>query len=275
MAPRDSRPSQGTSNNPGQPNSELYSHVSSTDGPHRLVFTAGQWGMRNGKFAPSFKQQVTDSFLSLTETLQQSGASPRDIVRLVFYVVDWPWAETDALVKPWMELLTDATGTKHKPPVVLVPVPKLAHPEAKFEVEAVASVPGKSQPFDYALRQAAQPKKTSHVDVVVVGAGFSGTQAAHDLDQAGLTVALLEATHRVGGRSKTINLASGPGKVELGATWINQFTQPKAYAIAKRLGLQTIEQYLEGDGVLQTLDGKVYRFGSQDKAGSSPGVCQS
>lgn len=275
MAPRDVRPAKGVFNIPGQSASALYSHASSSDGSNRLVFTAGHWGLRNDKFAPTLKQQVADSFLNLEESLRESGASPKDIVKLTFYVVDWPWAETDALVEPWMQLLSDATSGRHKPPSVLVPVPKLAHPEAKFEVEAVASIPGLSQPFDYAQRRSVQTTHATHVDVVVVGAGFSGTQAANDLSKAGLSVALLEATHRVGGRSKTINLSSGKGKVELGATWINQYTQPKIYATAKRLGLHMIKQYLEGDGLLQTLDGRTYRFGPNDPAGSSPGVSPS
>lgn len=272
MAPRDTRPSKAFVNIPSQPPSRLYTHAATIDGSHRLVFTAGHWGMKDEKFAQSLKQQVEDSLQSLEESLRAAGATPQDIVKLTFYVVGWPWTETEALVEPWMKLLAEKNGNNHKPPSVVVPVPKLAHPDAKFEVDAIAAVGGSSQPFDYSLRKAILPKQISEVDVVVVGAGFSGTQAAHDLSTAGLNVVLLEATHRVGGRSKTIQLASGPGRVELGATWINQYTQPKIYATAKRLGLTMIQQYLDGQGVLQTLDGKVYRFGSGDKVGSSLGV---
>lgn len=226
--------------------------------------------MRDGKFASELKQQVEDSFLNLEEALREAGATPQDIVKINFYIVGWPWTETEALTEPWMKILTDSNGTNNKPPSVLIPVPKLAHPEAKFEVEAIAAVGGLSQPF--ALCQSVQPANISQVDVVVVGAGFSGTQAAHDLSQVGLNVALLEATHRVGGRSKSIKLSSGPGFVELGATWINQYTQPKIYATAKRLGLTLVTQYLDGDEILQTVDGKVHRSGSKDKGGSGSAV---
>ena len=264
MAPRDIRPGTQLVQIPGLPAAQLYSHAASIDGSNRLVFTAGHWGMRNGQFATSLKQQVQDSFLNLEEALRAAGATPQSIVKLTFYVVGWPWSETDALVEPWLKSLVG-----HKPPSVLIPVAKLARPEAKFEVEAIAAVGGMSHPREYPLQNPTQEK---HVDVVVVGAGFSGTQAAHDVCKAGLTVALLEATHRVGGRSKTIKLASGPGVVELGATWINQHTQPKIYATAKRLGLHPMQQNLDGDGILQTLDGKIYKFGSVDKVGGSPGV---
>lgn len=272
MAPRDARPSKELVNIPGQPHAKLYSHASATNGSDRLIFTAGHWGMRNERFDSSLKQQVADSFKNLEEALHTAGATPQDIVKLTFYVVGWPWTETESLVEPWVKLLADGNRTGQKPPSVVIPVPKLAHPEAKFEVEAIASIGGRSHPFDSQLRQDALPKQMTNVDVVVVGAGFSGTQAAHDVSTAGFNVVLLEATHRVGGRSKTKKLASGPGCVELGATWINQHTQPKIYATVQRLGLHTVQQYLDGEGVLQTLDGKTYRFGSQDKVGSSPGV---
>lgn len=277
MAPRDVRPDKEFIDVPGQPQTRLYTHVAATSGSQRLIFTSGCWGMRDGKFSPSLKQQVDDTFSNLNNALLAGGATPQDIVKLTFYVVGWPWTETEALTEPWIKLLTrDGNEGQHvhRPPVTLVAVPNLAHPDAKFEIDAVASVAGLSRPIDYRAPQPAQTPPTE-VDVVVIGAGFSGTQAAHDLNKAGLSVRLLEATHRVGGRSKTVKLASGPGCVELGATWINQTTQPKIYETVKRLGLHTVPQHLEGDGVLQTLDGKVYRFGSQDKVGSSPWVSPS
>lgn len=115
-----------------------------------------------------------------------------------------------------------------------------------------------------------RPVAPFKVDVVVVGGGFSGVQAAWDLQQAGLSCVLLEAKHRIGGRSRSQPLQSGPGIVELGATWINKKTQPKAYATATRLGLVLVDQYTEGDEVFQLPDGQVLRV-SPDSA-SSPAV---
>ncbi|EJP62094.1 amine oxidase [Beauveria bassiana ARSEF 2860] len=271
MVPKHPRPATELFNIPGQPDAKLYTHASASEGSNRLIFLAGQWGMRNGVFASTLKQQVEDSFTNLREALNAASASAHDVVKLTFYVVDWPWTEKESLVEPWLKLFVQCSDN-YRPPTTVIPVSKLAQPEAKFEVEAIASIGGRSKLFNSELRHTAQPNNMINVDVVIVGAGFSGTQAAHDLSSAGFNVALLEATHRVGGRSKTVRLASGPGVAELGATWINQHTQPKIYATVKRLGLHPVQQYLEGDGVLQANDGKVYRFGSNDQVGNSPGL---
>lgn len=101
--------------------------------------------------------------------------------------------------------------------------------------------------------------------VVVIGAGFSGLMAAYQLHQAGLKTVVLEARDRVGGRSRSVKRQSGPGIIELGATWINNVTQPEVYALTQKFGLETSAQYTEGEQVFETLNRYVRRV-SQENA---------
>ncbi|KAL4799536.1 hypothetical protein BDV19DRAFT_385303 [Aspergillus venezuelensis] len=80
-------------------------------------------------------------------------------------------------------------------------------------------------------------ESTTKVDVVVVGAGFSGLVATESLQEAGLSALLLEAKDRVGGRSYSFTLANGE-VTEYGATWINRYTQPEVYGLAEVSGLR-------------------------------------
>ena len=76
-------------------------------------------------------------------------------------------------------------------------------------------------------------------DVVVVGAGFAGLSAALDLHDAGLTVVVLEARERVGGRVLSVELDNGE-LAELGAEWIMPDDEVLRATI-DRLGLTAVE----------------------------------
>lgn len=107
------------------------------------------------------------------------------------------------------------------------------------------------------------PSQSDEFDVIIVGGGLSGLMAAYDLQKAGLKTILLEARHTLGGKSRSQKLRSSPGIIELGATWINNYTQPEVFALAQKFGLETIVQYNEGDTIFQDVYGNVQR--------SSPG----
>src|SRR5882724_10512668 len=87
-------------------------------------------------------------------------------------------------------------------------------------------------------------------DVCVVGAGFAGLTAALRLRQAGLTVVVLEAAERVGGRAYTEYLSDGT-PIDRGGAWLGP-GQDRAYALAAELGVATYPTWARGENVLVT-----------------------
>ena len=136
----------------------------------------------------------------------------------------------------------------HRPATALVPVPKLANPKFLFEIEATAAVrdPSLAAPIPQPI-----PGQVATFDVVVVGGGLSGLQAAYDLQKAGLKTIVLEARDRVGGKTWTVPTANGKGVVDLGGAWINDTNQSKMWALGQKLGLEYIVQTISGDCTLQ------------------------
>jgi monoamine oxidase len=76
---------------------------------------------------------------------------------------------------------------------------------------------------------------SSEVDVAIIGAGAAGLGAAHALKDSGLTVLVLEARDRVGGRGYTI--APAPGIVfDVGCGWLHSADRNSFVPIAGQLG---------------------------------------
>ena len=101
------------------------------------------------------------------------------------------------------------------------------------------------------------------VDVVVVGAGIAGLIAARDLLAANVSVLVLEARNRVGGRLLNHTLKNG-AVVELGGQWVGP-TQDRVLALAEELGLGLFPTYAEGEHFL-TMDCSVKRYVGEDFA---------
>ncbi|KUJ23819.1 putative flavin-containing amine oxidase [Mollisia scopiformis] len=238
-----------------------YSQVASTiisPGSH-LITTSGQVGTTvTGETPTSFAAQAKLVFQNLHVCLHTAGARIQDIVKLTYYIIDA--GNHHAEFSPaLMEFLTDEKGNVHRPPATMVEVKALARKDWLLEVEAVAVV---SPPPSLSTLTLSSPPEIRLVDVVVVGAGLSGLQAALDIQKAGLSCAILEARDRVGGKTLSRPLASGKGVVDIGAAWLNNKTQPRIHELAMKYGFETVVQRTDGDQVIELKPGESHRYGS-------------
>ncbi len=94
-------------------------------------------------------------------------------------------------------------------------------------------------------------------DVVIIGAGPSGLTAARELRKAGLSVAVLEARDRVGGRTWTNEIDGAT--LEIGGQWVSP-DQTALVALLKELGLETFDRYRDGESVYIAPDGTRTRY---------------
>jgi monoamine oxidase len=72
------------------------------------------------------------------------------------------------------------------------------------------------------------------IDGVVIGAGAAGIAAARHLADSGLSVVVLEARDRVGGRAHTVQ--AGDFAIDLGCGWLHSADENEWTRIASRLG---------------------------------------
>lgn len=86
-------------------------------------------------------------------------------------------------------------------------------------------------------------------DVIIIGAGMAGVSAARTLVDNNISVIVLEASDRVGGRTYAINTSQGP--VDAGAMWIHDSTGPannalEALALQQNETLTRLQNYFSG-----------------------------
>ena len=77
----------------------------------------------------------------------------------------------------------------------------------------------------------------SQIDVAIIGAGAAGLGAAHALENSGLSVIVLEARDRVGGRAHTI-MAAPDITFDLGCGWLHSADRNTFVDIAGRLNFE-------------------------------------
>ena len=84
-------------------------------------------------------------------------------------------------------------------------------------------------------------------EVLVVGAGYAGLQAARELRRRDVDVLVAEARHRVGGRVWTETTPSG-AVVDHGGQWVGP-GQDELEALADELAVESFPTYTAGEGV--------------------------
>lgn len=93
---------------------------------------------------------------------------------------------------------------------------------------------------------------STSADVLVLGAGIAGLAAARTLVDKGLSVIILEARNRVGGRMWTDSSLGLP--LDLGASWIHGVNGNPITELAKQFGVKTVSTDDE-NGIAFAADG--------------------
>jgi enamine deaminase RidA (YjgF/YER057c/UK114 family) len=110
-----------------------YSHVVEVTGPGRIVYIAGQLGLKpDGKIAGDFRAQTVQAFENLKSALAAVGATFNDVVKLNNYLVDIP-----ANIGIYREVRDKYVNTAQPPASTTIGVPALARDGALFEAEAI------------------------------------------------------------------------------------------------------------------------------------------
>lgn len=92
--------------------------------------------------------------------------------------------------------------------------------------------------YDEGVRAAHWAREVGAQRVVVVGAGFAGLGAASALRDLGVSVTVLEARDRIGGRAHSVDL--GGVAADAGGAWLQQGPTNSLRRLASTLGLHTV-----------------------------------
>lgn len=94
------------------------------------------------------------------------------------------------------------------------------------------------------------------MNVIVVGAGISGLVAANVMHSCGVKVSVLESSDSAGGRVRSMRSANGVHLGDLGPSWVWPPYQPELSRWFDELDIQTTEQFEEGDGCIERMQGQ-------------------
>ena len=110
-----------------------YTHVVEVTGPGRIVYIAGQLGLKpNGDIAGDFRAQCVQAFENLKAALAAVGATFDDVVKLNNYLID-----ISQNLGHYREVRDKYVNTAQPPASTTIGIPALARPDALYEVEAV------------------------------------------------------------------------------------------------------------------------------------------
>jgi 2-iminobutanoate/2-iminopropanoate deaminase len=126
---------------PGMTSPPTYNHVVEVNGPHRVVYIAGQTGVdKDGKVAQGFQAQAVQVMENIKIALAAVGGSFENIVKLNSYLVDI------AANQPIYRDVRASyfSGKTALPASTSVGVPALAQAGYLIEVEAIAVLPPKA-----------------------------------------------------------------------------------------------------------------------------------
>ncbi len=88
-------------------------------------------------------------------------------------------------------------------------------------------------------------------EVLIIGAGLTGLLLAHRLKNNGISIKIIEARNRVGGRIHTL-LSDNETPIEMGATWLS-IQHQELLQVLQELELPIFEQFMTGKALFESL----------------------
>ncbi|WP_298542912.1 NAD(P)/FAD-dependent oxidoreductase [uncultured Aquimarina sp.] len=88
-------------------------------------------------------------------------------------------------------------------------------------------------------------------EVLIIGAGLTGLLLAYRLKKNGITVKVIDARNRIGGRIYTLR-SKNETLIEMGATWLST-QHHKLFALLEELEIPVFEQFMEGIALFEPL----------------------